>query len=231
MFWGSVGIVYDKTIVSEDDLEKKGFNIFLDEKYRGDIYLYDSERDSFMMALKALGYSMNTSDDKELDKAYQWLVQCATTMDAEIVTDEIIDNMVQQRKALGIVYSGDAAYIMSENENMGFYMPEEGTNRWYDSMVIPKNAESIELAHLFMNYISSYDAAYENSDYVGYTSPNLAVAEALSSEEEEGSYAGINAYLPRTDHPMDEVFVFNEDTKKIMGELWSKVKIAASNAN
>ncbi len=230
-FWGTVGIVYDKTVVDEADLEEQGYGIFLNEKYKGDIYLYDSERDSFMMALKDLGYSMNTESEAELQEAYDWLVQCVTTMEPEIVTDEIIDNMAQGRKALGLCYSGDATYIMSENENMGFYMPEEGTNRWYDSMVIPKNAESIELAHEFMNYISSYDAAYENSDWVGYTSPNVAVVEALSSEEEEGSYAGINAYLPRTDHPLDEVFVFNDDTKKIIGNLWSKVKIAASNAN
>ncbi len=230
-FWGTVGIVYDKTVVDEADLEEQGYGIFLNEKYKGDIYLYDSERDSFMMALKDLGYSMNTESEAELQEAYDWLVQCVTTMEPEIVTDEIIDNMAQGRKALGLCYSGDATYIMSENENMGFYMPEEGTNRWYDSMVIPKNAESIELAHEFMNYISSYDAAYENSDWVGYTSPNVAVMEALSSEEEEGSYAGINAYLPRTDHPLDEVFVFNEETKKLIGNLWSKVKIAASNAN
>ena len=230
-FWGTVGIVYDKTVVDEADLEEQGFGIFLNEKYKGDIYLYDSERDSFMMALKDLGYSMNTESEAELQEAYDWLVQCVTTMEPEIVTDEIIDNMAQGRKALGLCYSGDATYIMSENENMGFYMPEEGTNLWYDSMVIPKNAESIELAHEFMNYICSYDAAYENSDWVGYTSPNVAVMEALSSEEEEGSYAGLNAYLPRTDHPMDEVFVFNEETKKIIGNLWSKVKIAASNAN
>lgn len=230
-FWGTVGIVYDKTVVDEADLEEQGFGIFLNEKYKGDIYLYDSERDSFMMALKDLGYSMNTESEAELQEAYDWLVQCVTTMEPEIVTDEIIDNMAQGRKALGLCYSGDATYIMSENENMGFYMPEEGTNRWYDSMVIPKNAESIELAHEFMNYISSYDAAYENSDWVGYTSPNVAVVEALSSEEEEGSYAGINAYIPRTDHPKDEVFVFNDETKKIIGNLWSKVKIAASNAN
>ncbi len=229
-FWGTVGIVYDKTKVSEEDLEEQGFGIFLNEKYKGDIYLYDSERDSFMMALKDLGYSMNTENEAELMEAYDWLVQCVTTMEPEIVTDEIIDNMAQGRKALGLCYSGDATYIMSENENMGFYMPEEGTNRWYDSMVIPTTAESYELAHEFMNFINSYDMAYDNSDWVGYTSPNLAVKEALSSEEEEGSYAGINAYIPRTDHPMDEVFVFNEEVKKLMGNLWSKVKIAASNA-
>ena len=229
-FWGTVGIVYDKTKVSEEDLEEQGYGIFLNEKYKGDIYLYDSERDSFMMALKDLGYSMNTENEAELQEAYEWLVQCVTTMDPEIVTDEIIDNMAQGRKALGLCYSGDATYIMSENENMGFYMPEEGTNRWYDSMVIPTTAESYELAHEFMNFVNSYDMAYANSDWVGYTSPNLAVKEDLSSEEEEGSYAGINAYIPRTDHPMDEVFVFNEEVKKLMGNLWSKVKIAASNA-
>jgi len=229
-FWGTVGIVYDKTKVSEEDLEEQGFGIFLNEKYKGDIYLYDSERDSFMMALKDLGYSMNTENEAELMEAYDWLVQCVTTMEPEIVTDEIIDNMAQGRKALGLCYSGDATYIMSENENMGFYMPEEGTNRWYDSMVIPTTAESYELAHEFMNFINSYDMAYANSDWVGYTSPNLAVKEDLSSEEEEGSYAGINAYIPRTDHPLDEVFVFNEEVKKLMGNLWSKVKIAASNA-
>lgn len=229
-FWGTVGIVYDKTKVSEEDLEEQGFGIFLNEKYKGDIYLYDSERDSFMMALKDLGYSMNTENEAELQEAYEWLVQCVTTMEPEIVTDEIIDNMAQGRKALGLCYSGDATYIMSENENMGFYLPEEGTNLWYDSMVIPKTAESVELAHEFMNFICSYDMAYANSEYVGYTSPNLEAKEALSSEEEEGSYAGINAYLPRTEHPLDEVFVFNEEVKKVMGNLWSKVKIAASNA-
>ncbi len=229
-FWGTVGIVYDKTKVSAEDLEEQGYGIFLNEKYKGDIYLYDSERDSFMMALKDLGYSMNTENEAELQEAYEWLVQCVTTMDPEIVTDEIIDNMAQGRKALGLCYSGDATYIMSENENMGFYMPEEGTNRWYDSMVIPTTAESYELAHEFMNFVNSYDMAYANSDWVGYTSPNLAVKEDLSSEEEEGSYAGINAYIPRTDHPLDEVFVFNEEVKKLMGNLWSKVKIAASNA-
>ena len=78
-FWGTVGIVYDKTKVSEEDLKNEGFNIFLDTKYKGDIYLYDSERDSFMMALKALGYSMNTKNEKELEEAYNWLVQCVET--------------------------------------------------------------------------------------------------------------------------------------------------------
>ena len=228
-FWGTVGIVYDKTKVSEEDLEQEGFNIFKDTKYRGDIYLYDSERDSFMMALKALDYSMNTENEAELQEAYQWLVECVQTMKPEIVTDEVIDNMAQGRKALALCYSGDAAYIMAENENMGYYLPESGTNLWYDSMVIPANAKNVELAHEFINFVTSYDYAYDNSSYVGYTSPNQEVLDVLSGEG--GDYEGINAYLPRVGYPKDEVFVFNDDTRKVIGNLWSKVKIAASNAN
>ena len=228
-FWGTVGIVYDKTKVDIEDLEKEGFNIFLNEKYREDIYLYDSERDSFMMALKALGYSMNTEDEAELQAAYDWLVQCVETMDAEIVTDEIIDNMAQGRKALGLIYSGDATYVMSENENMGFYLPEGGTNQWSDAMVIPANAKNPELAHEFINFVSSYEGSYDNSSYVGYTSANAEVMRDLSSDG--GDFAGINAYVPRTDNENDEVFVYNEVTRKIISNMWSKVKIAASNAN
>ena len=206
-FWGTVGIVYDKTKVEVRDLEAEGFGIFL----------------------KELGYSMNTTNEKEIQDAYNWLVQCVETMDVEIVTDEIIDNMAQGRKALGIMYSGDATYVMEENENMGYYMPETGTNLWSDAMVIPKNAKNPELAHAFINYASDYEGAYDNSSYVGYTSANQEVMDDIYGEG--GDYEGIEAYIPRIDNPNDEVFVYNEDTKKIMGDLWSRVKIAASNAD
>ena len=228
-FWGTVGIVYDKTKVSEEDLENEGWNIFLDQKYKGDIYLYDSERDSFMMALKALGYSMNTTSEDELNEAFNWLVQCVQTMEPEIVTDEIIDNMAQARKALGLIYSGDAAYVMSENENMGFYMPKSGTNLWSDAMVIPKNAKNPKLANEFIRYITSYDAAMDNSSYVGYTSPNKEVMEELGGKG--GDYDGINAYTPRAGYDKDEVFQYDEATRKIIADLWSRVKVAASNAH
>lgn len=227
-FWGTVGIVYDKNKVDIKDLEEQGFGIFLNEKYKGQVYLYDSERDSFMMALKDLGYSMNTTNEKELREAYEWLVTCVQTMDTEIVMDEIIDNMAQGRKELGLIYSGDATYVMEENEDMGYYMPEYGTNLWSDAMVIPKTAKNPELAHAFINFASDYEGAYDNSSYVGYTSANQEVMDDIYGEG--GEYEGIEAYIPRTGNEHDEVFEYNEDTKKIMGDLWSRVKIAASNA-
>lgn len=227
-FWGTAGIVYDKTKVDIADLEEQGYNIFLNEKYKGDIYLYDSERDSFMMALKALGYSMNTENEQEIHEAYEWLVQCVQTMEPEIVTDEIIDNMAQGRKALGLIYSGDATYVISENENMGYYLPKTGTNIWSDAMVIPKNAKNPELAHAFINFATEYEGAYDNSSYVGYTSANQEVMEDLYKEG--GDYEGIDSYIPRSGNEKDEVFVYNEKTKPVISNLWSRVKIAASNA-
>ena len=226
--WGTVGICYDKTKVPLEDLEKDGFGIFNDPKYKNQLYLYDSERDEFMVALKYLGYSMNTDDPEELKEAYEWLLEVAENMGAEIVTDEIIDNMAQGRLPLGLMYSGDATYVLAENEDMGYFMPESGTNIWVDAMVIPENAENTELAYEFINYISSYDAAYGISEYVGYTSPNEEVFDEMSSEG--GLFYGLDSYVPRSGNPKDEVFHYNEETRKIISEYWSKVKIAASNA-
>lgn len=221
-FWGSVGIVYNKNTVSQDDLNREGWNILSDTKYAGRIYLYDSERDSFMMALKALGYSMNTDNQEEIDAAYEWLCNVNNTMKPVYVTDEIIDNMINGVKDMGVIYSGDAAYILSENPDMGFYMPNQGTNIWSDSMVIPKNAPNPDLANLFINYVLTYDASYDNTETVGYTSSNAdVVADAIA---EGGIYEGNEAYIPRSGYDKDEVFRDNEVLRKKLSELWIKVK-------
>ena len=225
-FWGTVGIVYDTEQVDKADLEKEGWSIFQDPRYKGNIYLYDSERDQFMAALKALGYSMNTTDPEELQEAYDWLLQVVRTMEPEIVTDEIIDNMANARKALGLMYSGDATYIISENDKMDYFVPEEGTNIWVDAMCIPANAPNVHLAYEFINYAAGYEAQMLNSSFVGYTSPNQEVMDELSN----GEFKGIDAYLPRLDDPYDETFQYNADTRKIIADYWSRVKIAASNA-
>lgn len=221
-FWGSVGIVYNKTNVSPDDLAREGWNILADTKYAGRLYLYDSERDSFMMALKALGYSMNTQDEDEINAAYEWLCGIDETMQPVYVTDEIIDNMINGIKDIGIVYSGDAAYILSENPDMGYYCPEQGTNIWSDAMVIPKNASNPELANLFINYVLTYDASMDNTETVGYTSSNAEVmADAYGAG---GVYEDNEAYIPRAGYEKDEVFRDNEVLRQKLSELWIKVK-------
>lgn len=221
-FWGSVGIVYNKNNVSLDDLKNEGWNILQDTKYAGKLYLYDSERDSFMMAFKALGYSMNTSDDDEINEAYKWLCDVNNTMNPVYVTDEIIDNMINGTKDIGIVYSGDASYILSENPDMGYYCPDQGTNIWYDCMVIPKNASNPDLANEFINYVMTYEASLDNTETVGYTSPNKEVVEEVTGEG--GMFEGNEAYIPRSGFEKDEVFHDNEYLRQKVSELWIKVK-------
>ncbi|MEG0961026.1 MAG: extracellular solute-binding protein, partial [Erysipelotrichaceae bacterium] len=206
--WGTVGIVYNKKTVDKKDLDKQGFNVLLNQKYNGKLYIYDSERDSFMMALKALGYSMNTDNEDELQAAYDWLVKLNTTMNPEIVTDEVIDAMVNGNKDIAVVYSGDAAYILSQNKDMDYFLPKEGTNLWSDAMVIPKNAKNPKLANEYINFVLDYEQSLMNSIFVGYPSSNQEVLDVLSSKD--GEFEGNNAYLPRTNYDKDEVFKYNE---------------------
>lgn len=219
-FWGSVGLVYNKNNVDPAEIEEKGWDILKDTKYKGNIYMYDSERDSFMVALKALSFSMNTENDDEIQKAYEWLMEVNDTMEPSYVTDEVIDSMINENKDIAVVYSGDAAYIISENPDMGYCMPSVGTNLWSDAMVIPKNAENPELANEFINYILEYTPSEDNSLTVGYTSSNKDVLNDLSNGEFEGN----EAYMPRTDNENDEIFHDNEVLRRKLSDLWIRVK-------
>lgn len=221
-FWGSVGLVYNHETVDPAVLESEGWEILRDADYAGRIYVYDSERDSFMMAFKALGYSMNTDDPAEIEAAYEWLRQMSATMSPIYVTDEVIDSMINGYQDIAVVYSGDATVILDENEDMSFFMPNEGTNIWCDAMVIPGNAENPLLAHEFINYMLTYEASFDNSETVGYASPNAEVLEEMSTQED--LYAGNEAYLPRRGGENDEMFHDNLTLQRELSRYWIRVK-------
>ena len=223
-FWGSVGLVYNHENVDPAVIESEGWEVLRNTDYAGHIYIYDSERDSFMMAFKALGYSMNTEDPNEINNAYEWLLQMNNTMSPVYVTDEVIDGMMNGYKDIAVVYSGDAAVVLDENEDMSFYMPSQGTNIWCDAMVIPQNAENPKLAHEFINYMLTYEAAFDNTETVGYTSPNAEVFEEMTSSED--LYADNAAYLPRSGYEKDEMFHDNQVLMRELSKLWIKVKAA-----
>ena len=223
-FWGSVGLVYNHENVDPAVIESEGWEVLRNTDYAGHIYIYDSERDSFMMAFKALGYSMNTEDPNEINDAYGWLLQMNNTMSPVYVTDEVIDGMMNGYKDIAVVYSGDAAVVLDENEDMSFYMPSQGTNIWCDAMVIPQNAENPKLAHEFINYMLTYEAAFDNTETVGYTSPNAEVFEEMTSSED--LYADNAAYLPRSGYDKDEMFHDNQTLMRELSKLWIKVKAA-----
>ncbi len=221
-FWGNVGLVYNKENVSLSDLDALGWDILNDTRYKGDIYFYDSERDAFMIALKSLGYSMNSSDPQELKEANDWLVSMKTTINPTYATDEAIDRMVAGEKSIAVMYSGDANYIISENEEMGFYVPKQGTNTWLDSMVIPSTANNPELAHKWIDFTLRPEIALMNTEEVGYTSPIQSVIDEITGPE--GTYEGIDSYVPRTNYELDEEFIYNLELKEIMNQYWEKIK-------
>jgi spermidine/putrescine transport system permease protein len=219
-FYGTVGILYNRDVVDEEDLED-GWELLRNPKYKGDLYMYDSERDSFMIALKALGYSMNTENFDEIDEAYNWLIDQRDTMDVVYAGDDVIDNMISGNKSIAVVYSGDGALIMSENEDLDYFEPDEGTNEWCDAMVITNDCTDTELAHEYIDFILSYDIAYRNTEYVGYTSSVKQVVDDMA----EGDYEGINAFTPEFGKKNNEVFRYQDlKVKQYFADMWTKVK-------
>ncbi|MBR2572403.1 MAG: ABC transporter substrate-binding protein [Clostridia bacterium] len=222
--WQTVGIVYDTTKIDPAEMEEQGWSAFLNPEYSGHVYMYDSERDAFMVALKALGYSANTDDPDELQAAFEWLREMDKAVHPSYVTDEVIDAMANGEKWMALVYSGDAAYILSENEDMGYLAPKEGTNISIDAMVIPANATNPKLANVFIRYILEYDASLRISEEVGYASANAQVLEELSGED--GAYAGNDAYVPRAGYDLDEHYIdIPESLRSQYSSMWIKVKL------
>ncbi len=219
-YWGTVGILYDKRIVDQKDLAQ-GWELLRNEKYKGQIYMYDSERDSFMVALKALGYSMNTENKSELNAAYRWLIDQNERMNPVYVGDDVMDNMISGNKAMAVVYSGDGAYISSENENMDFFVPNQGSNVWVDAMVLTKYCDNTELAYEFMDFFLREDVSVQNTEYIGYDSAVQSTYEYFRDVE----YKGISGCAPDTSNQNNEEFRNQtKEMKEYSADLWTKVK-------
>lgn len=225
-FYGSVGLVYNQQVVDPKRIEAQGWNILHDAQFKGRVYVYDSQRDMFMIALKACGYSMNTENMDEIRQAYRWLMEMNRKVDPAYVTDEVIDGMANGDMDIAVMYSGDAAYVLSENADMRYFEPKQGTNLWTDAMVISKNSSCPALANAFINYMLEDETAKANTEYVGYTSPNKEVREYEAGEW--GDYFENGAYLPRTGYEKDEIFRFNASMTRILSDLYTRVKMSVA---
>ncbi|CAM4263619.1 ABC transporter substrate-binding protein [Erysipelothrix inopinata] len=220
-FWGNVGILYNKNNVDVKDLEEQGWSIFQNEKYKGHMYFYNSERDAFMIALKALGYSTNTKDQAQIEEASAWLQDMKRNIKPDYVTDEVIDGMESGTRDLAVMYSGDANYVLTKNEDMAYFVPKEGTNTWVDAMVIPANAPNVEMAHKWMNFMISHDASKAITEEIGYTSPIQEVIDEVTAPG--GSFEGIESYVTRTGYEKDEEFFYDAKMKEILSNEWSRI--------
>ncbi len=216
--WGTVGILYNKTMVQE---EIDSWNVLWDSNYKDNILMQDSVRDAFAVALKDLGYSLNTTNIKELTEAQQLLITQKPLVQAYVV-DQVRDKMIGNEAAIGVIYSGEAIYTQKENPDLEYVIPKEGSNVWIDSWVIPKNAKHKENAEAFINFLCKPEIALMNFDYITYSTPNTAARELIEDPEIRNSQIA----FPE-DSELDRCETFHylgTDAEEIYNQLWREVK-------
>lgn len=179
-FWGTVGIVYNPSMVPED-LTFESWEDLWDKRLEGKVFLVDGSREVMGMGLNSLGYSLNLKEDSALREATDKLIKLTPNVKA-IIGDEITPLMINNEATVALTWSGQAADMMWENEELDFAVPKEGSNLWFDNFVIPKTSKNIEGAHAFINFMLDAENNAQNADYVGYSTPNAAAWELMDEE-------------------------------------------------
>ena len=216
--WGTVGILYNKTMVDEP---VTSWSILWDEKYADSILMQDSVRDLFMVGLKSLGYSMNSTDEKELNEAKDLLIQQKPLVQAYVI-DQVRDKMIGNEAALGVIYSGEAIFTQRENPDLEHVIPKEGTNVWIDGWVIPKNAENVENAEKFIDFMCRGDIALLNFDYITYSTPNTAAQALIKDDDIRNSKI---AFPDLSQYDGLETFSYlGDDADALYNDLWKEIK-------
>lgn len=216
--WGTVGILYNKTMVSDP---VDSWRILWESQYKDSILMQDSVRDAFAVSLKYLGYSLNTTNIQELKEAQELLVTQKPLVQAYVI-DQVRDKMIGNEAALGVIYSGEAIYTQMENPDLEYVIPKEGSNVWIDSWVIPKNAKHKENAEKFINFLCRPDIALMNFEYITYSTPNTAARELIEDPEIRNSHI---AFPDDSELERCETFHFlGNEAEEIYNQLWREVK-------
>ncbi len=184
--WGLMGVIYNTKAVDEEDLGS--WDLLWNEKYAGDILMIDNSRDAIGIALKRLGCSYNTTDESQVRQAVDLLVEQWPIVQAYVM-DDIFQKLEGANAYVGTYYYGDYLTMYENNPDLGFYIPEEGTNIYVDAMCILKDAPNKENAEAFINYMCSTQAGLKNCEAIWYSSPLLSVREELDPEIADDPYA------------------------------------------
>ncbi len=218
--WGTVGILYNTSMIEEGDTVDS-WEILWDEKYKDNILMQDSVRDAFMVAEKLLGYDINTVDEEELKACADKLIEQKPLVQAYVI-DQVRDKMIGGEAALGVIYSGEAIYTARENEDLEYVIPKEGSNVWIDSWVIPKDAQNVENAEKFLDFLCRGDIAMKNFDYITYSTPNKEARELIEDEDIKNSTV---AFPTAKMLENSQVYTYiGEDGDALYAKYWDKVK-------
>lgn len=216
--WGTMGILYNKKMVDEEDV--KSWKAIYDKKYSGKIFMLDSERDMISITLKMLGYSMNSKDDAELAEAKKALIEQKKYVKA-YCGDEVKDKMIANEGAMTIAWSGDAFYCMELNPDLAYSVPKEGSNLWFDSMVIPSTSKHQAEAEKFIDFMCRPDIAKRNAEYIGYSTSNVEGQKLLEDEIKNDSLR----YPDLSELGDMEVFTYDEELSEKFSKIWQDIKV------
>lgn len=215
--WGTVGILYNKTMVTEPI---DSWSVLWDEKYADNILMQDSVRDAFMVALKLKGYSMNSLNESELEDAKQALIDQKPIVQAYVI-DQVRDKMIAGEAAMGVIYSGEAIYTQRENADLEYVIPKEGTNVWIDGWVVPKNAPNKDNAEKFIDFMCRPDIALKNFDFITYSTPNDGAKALIEDEDIKNSEI---AFPTLSNYNALETYKYlGEDGDDLYNRLWKEV--------
>ena len=214
--WGTLGILYNKKMVKEP---VNSWDILWNPKYKGNIMMFDSVRDTMAVGLKKLGYSINSTDPKQINEAKDVLMKQKDLVLA-YVTDEGKDRLLGEEVAMGMIYSGDAVNLINQNPNLAYVVPKEGSNKWVDAMCIPKTAQNKKEAELFINFLLDPENAKVNTEYIGYSTPNKGALKLLDKSITENPVA----YPSQEVLSKCETFIDLGETIKLYDRAWIELK-------
>ena len=217
--WGTLGILYNKKMVDETEI---GWDILFGDKYKGQILMMDSVRDAMGASLKSLGYSLNSKNPAEIEAAKQKLIDQKQILLA-YGFDDIKDKMVAGEAAVALVYAGDALYSIKQNPDLAYAVPKEGSNLFFDAVVVPANSEHKKEAEMFIDFLCRTDVAKRNADYIEYYTIQTE-ARKLMEEEDKGE---MFAYPSDEELENCEIFTsLDDDTLRLYNDAWTQVTTA-----
>ena len=223
MYWGVVGIIYNTTMVDEEDLT--GWDILWNEKYAGNMLMFSNSRDAFALSLLDLGYDFNTTNPEEIQAAAEHLREQKPLVQAYVM-DEIYDKMEGGEAAIAPYYNGDAVLMMDVNEDLDFFLPKN-TSIFIDSMCIPTGAKNKEAAEMYINYMCESTVAAANSYYVGYPTPHMGAMELLDEELIENEIAYPDDELIAS---LDAFLTLPSEASSLTDELWTDIMAQGSSS-
>lgn len=217
--WGTVGILYNKTMVKEP---VDSWGILWDTKYKDNILMQKSVRDAFGITLKYLGHSLNSTDEQEIEEAKQKLIQQKQSGVVQAyVVDEVRDKMIGNEAAIGVIYSGEALTCQSENPDLEYVIPKEGSNLWIDAWVIPKGAKNKENAEKFLDFLCRPEIAKKNFDYITYSIPNSEGRKLIEEEEYRNSTIAFPEFSSLTN--CETLQYLGPDVDDMYSQKWKEV--------